>query len=63
MSEKASVLWKRHLLADREVQVNRLNTDCLLACELQRHLESIAVMSHSQQKDRVIRLALLFFVK
>ena len=54
MSEKASLLWKQHLLADREVEVDRLNTDCLLACELQRHSESIAMMSGSQQQDGVI---------
>ena len=54
MSEKAFLLWERHLLADQEVEVNRLNTDCLLACELQRHSENIAVMSHSQQQDGVI---------
>ena len=51
MSEKASLLWKRHLLADQEVEANRLNTDYLLACELQRHSESITVMSRSQQQD------------
>ena len=54
MSEKAFLLWERHLLADREVEVNRLNTDCLLVCELQRHSESIVVMSRSQKRDGVI---------
>ena len=53
-SEKALLLWERHLLADREVDVNRLNTDCLLAYELQWHSENIIVMSHSQQQDGVI---------
>jgi len=54
MSEKAPFLWERRLLADREVEVNSLNTDCLLICELQQHSESIAVMIHSQQQDGVI---------
>ena len=54
MSERALLLWERHLLADQKVEVNRLNTDCLLACELQQHLENIAVMSRSQQQDGVI---------
>jgi len=54
MSEKAPLLWERRILADREVKGNRLNTDCLLTCELQRHLESIVVMSRSQQQDGVI---------
>ena len=49
MSEKDLLLWERYLLADQEVEVNRLNIDCLLTCELQQHLENIAVMSHSQQ--------------
>ena len=54
MLEKAFFLWERHLLTDREVEVNRLNTDCFLVCELQRHSENIAMMSRSQQQDRVI---------
>ena len=53
-SEKALLLYKRHFLANWEVEVNRLNTDRLLACELQRHSENIAVMSRSQQQDGVI---------
>ena len=49
MSEKVLLLRERRLLADREsdIDVNRLNTDYLLTCELQWHSESIAVMSHS----------------
>ena len=35
VSEKVLFLWKRRFLADREVEVNRLNTDYLLTCELQ----------------------------
>ena len=31
VSEMVLFLWERHLLADREVQVNRLNTDCLFS--------------------------------
>ena len=54
VSENVLFLWERRLLADREVEVNRLNTDCLLTGELQRHSESIIVMSHSQQQDGVI---------
>ena len=54
MSEKAFFLWEQHLLADWEVEVNRLNIDYLLVCELQRHSKSIVVMSHSQQQDGVI---------
>ena len=34
MSEKVPLLWERRLLADREVEVNRLNTDWLLTCGL-----------------------------
>ena len=30
VSENVLFLWERRLLADREVEVNRLNTDCLL---------------------------------
>ena len=30
VSEKVPLLWERRLLTDREVEVNRLNTDCLL---------------------------------
>ena len=62
-SEKVLLLWERYLLADREVGVDRLNINCLLARELQRHSENITVISRSQQQDGVIRLALLFFVK
>ena len=54
VSEKVPLLWDRRLLADWEVEVNRLNTDCLLTCELQPHSESITVMSRSQQQDRAI---------
>jgi len=54
VSEKVLFLWERRLLADREVEVNHLNTDCLLTYELQRHLESIAEMSRSQQQDGAI---------
>ena len=54
VSEKVPLLWERRLLADWEVEVNRLNTDCLLTCELQRHSESIVVMSRSQQHDGAI---------
>ena len=50
MSEKAPLLWERRLLADREVEVNRLNTDCLVTCELQRHSENVVVMSHHSNK-------------
>ena len=45
ISDKVLFLWERGLLTDWEVEVNHLNTDC----ELQRHSESIAVMSCSQQ--------------
>jgi len=62
-SEKVLLLRERYLLADREVGVDCLNIDRRLACELQRHSESIAVISRSQQQDGVIKLALLFFVK
>jgi len=56
VSEKVLLARERHLLVDLEIDVddNRLRTDCLLACELQWHLESIVVMSHSQQHDGVI---------
>jgi len=54
VSKKVPLLWERRLLADREVEVNHLNTDCLLTCELQRHSESITVMSSSQQQDRAV---------
>ena len=63
VSEKVLLLWERYLLADREVRVDCLDIDCRLTCELQRHSESIAVISRSQQHDGVIKLALLFFVK
>ena len=63
MSEKVLLLWERYILADWEVGVDCLNIDCLLACELQRHSENIAVISRSQQQDGVIKLALLFLVK
>ena len=36
-SEKVPLLWERRLLTDREVEVNHLNTDCLLTCESQWH--------------------------
>ena len=49
VSEKVLLLWDRRLLADRKVEVNRPNTNCLLACELQPHSESIAVISRSLQ--------------
>jgi len=35
VSEKVLFMWERRLLVDMEVDVNRLNTDCLLTCELQ----------------------------
>ena len=35
VSEKVLFLWEWRFLADQEVKVNRLNTDCLLTCELQ----------------------------
>ena len=35
VSEKVLFVQERRLLADREVNVNRLDTDCLLTCELQ----------------------------
>ena len=35
VSEKVLFVRERRLLADREVDVNRLNTDYLLTCELQ----------------------------
>ena len=54
VSEKVLFLWERRLLADREVDFNRLNTDCFITCELQRHSESIAVMRRSQQHDGAI---------
>ena len=54
VSEKVLFLWERCFLADREVEVNRLNTDCLLTCKLQRHSENIVVMSRSQQQDEEI---------
>ena len=34
-SEKVLFVWERRLLADREVDVNRLKIDCWLTCELQ----------------------------
>ena len=54
VSENVLFLLERRLLADREVEVNRLNTDRLRTYKLQRHSESITVMSRSQQQDRVI---------
>ena len=37
-----------HDIYDWEIEVNRLNTDCLFTCELQWHSERIVVMSRSQ---------------
>jgi len=56
VSEKVLFLRERCLLAEQETGVvdNRLNTDCLLRCELQWHSDSTAVMSHSQQHCGVI---------
>ena len=34
ISEKALFVREQHLLTDWEVDVNRLNTDCFLTCEL-----------------------------
>jgi len=55
-SEKVLLVREQRLLADRETDVddNRLNTDCLLTCELQWHSVSTAVISRSQQYDGVI---------
>ena len=41
-SEMVLLVREQRLLAERETGAadNRLNTDCLLACELQWHLES-----------------------
>jgi len=56
VSEKVLFLQEQCLLTEQETGAadNRLNTDCLLACELQWHSESIIVMSHSQQHCEVI---------
>ena len=54
VSEKVLLVRERCLLADREADVNCLNTDCLLTCELQWHSEIIAMMIRSQQHDGVI---------
>ena len=35
VSEKVLLVRERRLLADQEVDINCLNTDCLLTCELQ----------------------------
>jgi len=35
VSERVLLMRERCLLADREADVNHLNTDCLLICELQ----------------------------
>jgi len=55
-SEKIFLVREQRLLTERDTGVdnNQLNTDYLLACELQWHSESVAVMSHSQQHFRVI---------
>ena len=55
-SEKVLLMREQHLLAERKTGVddNRLNTDCLLICELQWHSENTAMMSHSQQHSGVI---------
>ena len=55
-SEKVLLVQERRLLAEREIDVddNRLNTDCLLLCELQWHSDSTTVMSYSQQHSGVI---------
>ena len=47
VSAKVLLARERRLLVDQETDAddNRLSTDCLLACELQWHSESIAVMS------------------
>ena len=37
VSEKVPPLWDLRLLVDREVEVNRPNTDCWFAYELQPH--------------------------
>ena len=53
VSEKVLFMWERRLLADREFDVNCLNTNCLLTSELQQHSESIAMMSiHSNMIER-----------
>ena len=54
VSENVLFLWEQCLLDDRKVEVNHLNTGCLLTYELQRHLESITVMSRLQQQGGVI---------
>jgi len=55
-SEKVLLVRERCHLAKRETGTidSRLNTDCLLTCELQWHSKSTAVMSHSQQYCGVI---------
>ena len=55
-SEKVLLVPERRLLAKWETDVDdyRLNTDCLLTCELQWHSESTAVMSHAEQHGGVI---------
>ena len=47
VSENVLLVRERRLLADQETDIddNRLNTDCLLTCELQWHLESTAMIS------------------
>ena len=51
ISEKVLFVWERHLLAERETDVdgNRLNTNYL-----QWHSENTVVISHSQQHSGVI---------
>ena len=56
VTEKVLLVRERHLLANWETDIddNCLNTNRFLTCELQWHSDSTAVMSHSQQYDRVI---------
>ena len=56
VSEKVLLMREGRLLAEREIDEddNRLNTDCLLICELQWHSENIVVISRSQQHGGVI---------
>ena len=54
VSEEILLVWERRLLADQEVEVNRLDVDCLLTCALQQQSESIVVISRSQQHNRAL---------
>ena len=56
VSAKFLLAWEQRLLVNLETDAddNCLSTDFLLACELQWHSESIAVMSRLQQHDGVI---------